>query len=84
MLVRVQPGIPMKSIEKLADDFGKEYGSKIKAADNHLSYGYGKDSKTGAWTIEARLTNDNGKEILPVNYHGLKVNIRVTGVIKAL
>lgn len=71
-------------IEKLADKFRKEYGEAFEKAGNPMATGYGRDSKTGKDTIEVRLWYDKLKETLPTEYHGTKVNVRVTGVIKAL
>lgn len=74
----------MNKIEKLARRFQKEYGPAFEKVGNPMAVGYGLDSKTGEDTIEVRLWYDKLKNTLPANYEGIKVNIRVTGVIKAL
>lgn len=72
----------MKDIDKLVKKFGKEYASKIKALDNNLAYGIGFDDN-GEQIIAARLSNENGKELLPTIYHGVKVDIRIIGKVSA-
>jgi hypothetical protein len=74
----------MKPIEKLQDQFVKEYAASFRKAGNNLAVGVGFDSKTGQDTLEVRLTNDNLKETLPTNYYGTKVRIEVIGVVRAL
>lgn len=76
-----------KSLEEagaLAQEIHDKYQPAFEAVGNNIAHGYGKDPKTGESTIELRLTSDKLKNTLPAEYKGVKVNIRVTGVIKAL
>jgi hypothetical protein len=68
-------------VKQLKKEFHKEYGDAFNAVGNNLSVGIGNNSKTGEFTITARLTNDKLKTSLPENYHGVKVDIYVIGVI---
>lgn len=68
----------MKKIEKLAKQLLKEYGLSFEKVQNPMAVGYGKDE------LFVYLWYNKLKSTLPKEYHGFKVNVRVTGVIKAL
>lgn len=72
-----------EDVKKLAKEIHDKYQPAFEAVGNNIAYGYGKDTKTGESIIELRLTSDKLKSTLPTEYKGVKVNIRVTGVIKA-
>lgn len=86
MKVRVLPGIPMKTIDevrRLQKQLHQEYGSVFQKGGNHLSLGIGTND-LGEYTLEARLTNDKLKDLLPQKYDDVEINIEVIGVIRAL
>lgn len=63
------------------DSFIKKYGPLINKSNNHLACGLG--LKDGLFTIEARLTNDNNKDVIPDTFEGFRVFVQVTGPIVA-
>lgn len=72
-----------KKVKIAANKFWELYSPVIEAANNHLAVGFGKD-KLGNYTIAARLTNENCKDILPTTFEGFKVETLVIGVIVPL
>jgi hypothetical protein len=71
-------------VRVLHKQFHKEYKDAFRAVGNNLALGIGKDRITGEFTLEAHLTNDKLKTLLPEEYHGIKVNVVVIGAVKAL
>lgn len=67
-----------QELKQLRDQFLDEYRPAFSAVGNNLSAGIGND------TIEARLVNNKLHNSLPNTYHGVKVNLLITGPIKAL
>lgn len=71
-----------EQIQKLKEKFAKEYGPAFESAGNHLSTGI--TVKNGSYQIAVRLENELLKSSLPADYHGVKLDVRITGTIKAL
>lgn len=77
----------MKTIEEVRKakiDFRNAFGPAFIAVGNNLATGIGKDEVTGEYTIAVILTNDVLKSILPKTYQGIKVDVKVIGVVRAL
>lgn len=77
----------MKTIEEVRKaklDFKNTFYPIFISGGNNLAVGIGKDNQTGEYTIAVRLTNDNLKDTLPQTYKGIKVEVEVIGVVRAL
>jgi hypothetical protein len=77
----------MKTIDEinpLKKQFLNEYKDAFKLVGNNLGAGIGKNEKTGELVIRALLTNDKLKHTLPEEYHGVKIEVEIIGVIRAL
>lgn len=74
----------IKKIKKISKEFFIEFGSAIKAVGNNLSVGIGKDEDYDDYIIVANLSNGKLKSILPSSYKGIKVSVKIVGVIEAL
>lgn len=84
--IRKEKAVALENITKLAQQFSDDFKFQLEASGNTLTVGIGR--KEGEITNEpnicAYLENSKLKNILPTEYQGVQVVIRIIGAIRPL